>query len=87
MTKLLDVMDERDLGVICVTETKRKGNVMTDLSNSRDRRTREQDRLVSAVVEYKTINPRLLCVRVCASIICSIRRTRGVLGESQKRSG
>ena len=35
MNELLDVMDDRDLDVNCVTETKRKGNDTTDLLGSR----------------------------------------------------
>ena len=41
MSKLLDVMDDRDLDVVRVTETKRKGTDTTNLSGSRVRRTRE----------------------------------------------
>ena len=76
--ELLDVMDERDLDVICATETNRKGNDTTDLPCSRvafwagvpesERGCHGvgvllSSRLVSAAVEYKAINPRLLWVR------------------------
>ena len=73
------VIDDRDLDVTCVTETKRKGNDMTDLPGSRVAfwagvLESEQgcqgvgvllsSRLVSAVVEYKAINPRLLWLEI-----------------------
>ena len=36
MNELLDMMGDRDLNVVCVTETKRKGNDMTDLPDNQD---------------------------------------------------
>ena len=78
MNELLDVMDDRDLDVVCVTETKRKGNNTTDLPGSwvvfwagvpeSERGCQGvgvllSSRLVSATVEYKAIHPGLLWIR------------------------
>ena len=63
-------MDDRDLDVACVTETKRKGNDTTDLPGSRVSVPESERgcqgvgvllsfRLVSAAVEYYAIDPRL----------------------------
>ena len=83
VNELLDVMDDRDLDVAYVTETKRKGYDTTDLPGCFLGRTRQRAELsrcrcvivLSVGLLQGRENKNIFVSGVCASNLSSIRRT------------